>query len=247
MLNAHHNVTPMNHNMSYFLVIPIMLTIITESSGQIIYPPGYINMDIRSGGLVVPINNYLSKDGSGGEEYVSNQWSQGTIVLRSGDSISNYPLKYNLVTDAVEVKTDQTVKVVPIADVQQFYWFNNGQPVDFINGSGYTMGGTPLNGYFQLLVKGTTNLFKKTYLSVQKANYRPELDVGSPEDKVVREDSYYLARGKSIMEIKNRKRVYDYFKQHRADVKKHAQQQEWNPKREEDLAAIVRYYNELTQ
>ncbi|MGB3777342.1 MAG: hypothetical protein WA960_03220 [Tunicatimonas sp.] len=166
---------------SFFFTL-LVLTIATSGSAQIIYPPGYINMNVQSGGLVVPINNYLPKGEDQGEDYLSDRWNQGSIVLLTGDTIKNYPLNYNLLTQNVEVKTKQTVKVVPIGDVQQFYWLDNDQRLTFINGSGYTMGGTPIVGSYQVLAEGTLNLFRKYPLTVQKANYRSELDVSLLED-----------------------------------------------------------------
>lgn len=237
----------MNSTKSSLFSILLVLTVTAPLSAQIIYPPGYVNMNLQSGGLVVPINNYMSKDESDRELFIDDQWNEGTIVLLSGDSINHYLIKYNLATEAIEVKTNQAIKVVPLGDARLFYWFENGQRFDFINGNGYSTDDTPRTGYLQVLAEGDINLFKKTHLSVQKANYRPELDVGSPEDKVVEEEVYYVARGKSIMRIKNKKKVYDFFKQHRTEVKKHAQRQGWNPKREADLVAIVSHYNGLME
>ena len=224
---------------------PIILAISTSVSAQVIYPPGYVNMNVQSGGLVVPINNYLSKNEEQGEDYITGRWNPGSIVLLSGDTIQNYPLKYNLLTRNVEVKTKQMVKVVPIGDVQQFYWLDNGQRLTFINGSGYTVGSTPMVGYYQVLGEGSLNLFKKYHLTVQKANYRPELDVGSTENRLIKTVKYFVATGKAIRELKNTKKIYDHFKQHRSTVKKFAKNERLNPKREEDLIRIVQYYNEV--
>ena len=234
----------MNCNTSYFLVILPLLTLVAESSGQIIYPPGYINMNVQSGGLVVPINNYSPKSEDQGEDYISDRWNQGSIVLLTGDTIRNYPLKYNLLTRNVEVKTEQMVKVVPIDDVRQFYWLDNGQRLTFINGSGYTMGGTPIVGSYQVLAEGALNLFKKYHLTVQKANYRPELDVGFTENRLIKEVKYFVATGKNLYELKNGKKVFDHFRQHRPTMKRFAKREGLNPKREDDLIAIVQHYNE---
>lgn len=231
-------------NANRLLTASIMVFFTSNGIGQVIYPPGRIDATIRAGGLVVPIN-YESKIEKNREEYISDEWNQGTIVLLTDDSIHHYPLKYNLMTDAVEVKTEHVVKVVPLSDVRRFYWVQNGQRQDYINSSGYTMTGTPFVGYLQLLSEGAVNLFKKIYLNIQKANYRPELDVGSPEDKIVREEIYFVARGTNIIELKRRNSVYDFFKQHRAKVKKYAQQNKLQPKREEDLIDIVEYYNQI--
>ncbi len=196
---------------------------------------------------MIPINNYTSKSENDRALYLSDQWNQGIVVLLSGDSIVQYPIKYNLSTKNVEVKTKQAIKVVPLKDMRSFYWFDDGNRYDFINGSGYTTEALPYTGYFQVLIEGTVNLFKKTHLSVQKANYRPELDVGSPNDRVVKTEAYYLAQRRSVIELKRSKNVYGFFKQHRDEVKRYARKQKWNPKREEDLVAIVGYYNELVR
>lgn len=233
------------HNLSklfFFLLLPLS---VTSGIAQVIYPPGYINMNTQAGGLVVPVN-YASKSANDQEQYIDDRWNEGTIVLLTNDSIHRYPLKYNLVTDVVEVKTERAVKVVPLKDTQRFYWVDDGQRSEFINGSGYTMGGTPLVGYLQLLSEGPLNLFKKTFLSVQRANYRPELDVGNRDDKIVREDVYYVARGQHIVEIKPR-RVFKFFKQHQTEVRKYAKQNRLRPQEEADLVAIVDYYNQVAQ
>ena len=208
-----------------------------------IYPPGYVGVSVQSGGIVVPID-YVSKSDGSQEQYVDDQWNEGIIVLLTNDSIRGYPLKYNLTTDAVEVKTESAVKVVPYSDILRFHWVDDEQRYDFINGSGYKTGGVPLNGSLQLLSEGALNLFKKTFLSVQKANYRPELDVGSQEDKVVREEVYYVARGKHIIEAKPKK-IFSFFKQHQAEVKQYAKQNALRPRHEGDLIEIVNYYNQL--
>ena len=232
-------------NARCFLLTATLLMSATDSISQIIYPPGRINAHMRSGGLVVPIN-YVSKTEKEREQYISDQWNEGTIILLTGDSIHHYPLKYNLTTDAVEVKAKNAVKLVPLDQVQRFYWVEKGQRFDYINSSGYTIGTTPLAGYLQLLSEGPLNLFKKTFLSVQKANYRPELDVGSPEDRIIRKQIYYVARGTNMLEVKP-KNIYAFFKQHRADIKKYAKRNNLQPKREKDLIAMVDYYNQLLQ
>ena len=230
-----------------FFFAPIILTITTSVSGQIIYPPGYINMNTQAGGLVVPINNYSNKSEDQREDYVSDRWNQGSIVLLTGDTIQNYPLMYNLLTRNVEVKTEQTVKVVPIDDVKQFYWLDNGQRLTFINGSGYTIGGAPVVGYYQVLAEGNLNLFKKHHLTVQKANYRPELDVGFTENRLIKTVKYFVATGKNLYELKNSKRVFDHFRQHQHTIKKFVRREGLNPKREDDLITIVQYYNEQSR
>ena len=236
----------MNFIKSFFFA-PIIMTITISGSAQIIYPPGYINMNIQSGGLVVPINNYSPKSDDQRESYISDRWNQGSIVLLTGDTIQNYPLKYNLSTRNVEVKTEQLVKVVPIGDVQQFYWLDNDQRLTFINGSGYTLGGAPVGDYYQVLAEGTLNLFKKHHLAVQKANYRPELDVGTAEDRLVKTVKYFIATGNALQELKNNKKIFDHFRQHRATVKKFAKREDLNPKREDDLITIVQHYNEQSR
>ncbi len=227
-----------------FFFAPIIMTISASVSAQIIYPPGYINMNVQSGGLVVPINNYSPKSEDQGEDYVSDRWNQGSIVLLTGDTIKNYPLKYNLLTRNVEVQTEPTVKVVPIDDVQQFYWLANGELLTFINGSGYTAGGAPVGDCYQVLAEGTLNLFKKHHLTVQKANYRPELDVGATENRLIKTVKYFVATGKSLQELKNNKKIFDHFRQYRPTVKRFAKKEGLNPKREDDLIAMVEHYNE---
>ena len=224
-------------------IIVIFLLFSLGGYAQVLYPPGYINMNIKSGGLVIPVD-YRSKEGSQRDQYVSPQWNQGTIMLLTGDSIHGYPLKYNLTTGEVEVKTQQAIKVVPLREVKRFSWLEDGRPTRFINSGGYTIEGVPLVGYLQLLSEGSLNLFKRTFLSVQRANYKPELDVGSPEDKLIREDVYYVAKGSDIIKVKGKK-IYNFMEGHRASVKQHAKQNGLYPKEEQDLIKIVDYYNQL--
>ena len=228
-----------------FFIISVVLPS-TQSVAQVLYPPGRIDVSTQSGGLVVPIH-YPSKTEGRQDQYISDSWHTGTLLLLNGDSIHQYPLKYNLTTQTVEVDVKGVVKVVPLTEVRQFYWIERGKRADYINGSGYTMTGEPLRGCMQLLCEGKVSLFKRPFLKIQKANYRPELDVGSVENKAIREHTYYLARGRDILEVKNKSDVYDFFRQHRATVRKYAREQNLHPKEQEDFVTIVEYYNQLVQ
>ena len=53
-------------------LFPLLVLKLTDVAGQVIYPPGYINMNTQPGGLVVPVH-YASKSIGDREEYVDDE------------------------------------------------------------------------------------------------------------------------------------------------------------------------------
>jgi len=180
-----------------------------------------------------------------GSYYYSEEWNAGTIKLFSGETIENYPLKYDLKLNQIDIKADNSVKVLSIGAIKEVIWTRKDGTIEtFRNSSQYTNNNSI--GFFLFLTEGKISLLKKTELNVIESNYNPAMDVGSQSKKYVKKDKYYILIGDEITLIKkSKKKILKIFNDNADIVKKYAEENELDFKNDYDLSKIFNYYNNL--
>ena len=183
-----------------------------------------------------------------GDTYLSTQWKKSVILLYEKNRlIEGFPARYDIKLDELEVK-GRDVKVLEGRKVKSFMWIDSAktEPYYFINARDFKLDGVPLTGFFEVLVDGNTALFKKTNLTVKKADYNVTLSMGSRDDKILKSPAYYFAEGTSISEIPGSKKKFLQLLKSKADqVESYMDENGLSIKKEEELVAIFRYYNSL--
>ena len=136
-------------------------------------------------GLPAPSGNVV------GDVYLSNNWNQSKIQLyENGKIISGFPVKYNLKSDVIEIKSKTGIKILTASKVKTFVILDSISQEEryFVNAMELRHDGTPLTGFLEVIVDGNTPLLKRTYLFEKEPTYNPALDVGSRDTKILKKE-----------------------------------------------------------
>ncbi|HTF21709.1 MAG TPA: hypothetical protein VK658_26705 [Chryseolinea sp.] len=184
-----------------------------------------------------------------GDTYLGTHWRKSAIQLYKDDRVvEGYPVRYDIQTDALDVKTDAGVKVLEGKRIRSFSWVDSSRldPVFFVNARDYKFEGSPLLGFFEVLVDGKVPLFKRTELHVKKADYNVSFDVGSRDDKILKQSSYYIGQQQTVVEVSpTRKKVIALFGDKANEMEKYMSDNDVSLKKEADLVRTFQYYNSL--
>jgi len=184
-----------------------------------------------------------------GDTYLSTEWKKSVILLYENNKlIEGFPVRYDIKSNDLEVKGRSDVKVLEGRKVKSFMWIDStrSEPYYFVNARDFKEGGVPLTGFFEVMVDGNFPLFKKTSISVKKADYNVTLNMGSRDDKILKNSTYYAVDGASISEIPGNKKKFLQLLKSKADqVESYMDENGLSIKREEELVAIFKYYNSL--
>jgi hypothetical protein len=182
-----------------------------------------------------------------GDTYLGTNWRKSAIQLYKDERvIQGYSVRYDIYTDALDVKTDKGIKVLEGKRIRSFSWLDSSRldPVYFVNARDYKLDNTPLTGFFEVLADGAVPLFKRTNLRVKKADYNVSFDVGSRDDKILKEVTYFVGEGKSVVELSPaKKKVLSIFGSKSDEMEKYIDENNLSAKKEADLVKIFQHYN----
>lgn len=185
--------------------------------------------------------------GTKGDYYLNPHWQDGFITLKTGQTIQKYPLKYDIENDMLEIKANKEVKILRGERVASFTWKDavSQQEVQFINSHAYKLEGTPLLGFFELVVDGDVQLLSKVEADVKDPTYVEGLDVGKRYSEIVKKEVFYLSdESKALTKIKKKKDLWQYFGEEKNAVKQYMKEQKLGVNDKADLAKIVSFFNE---
>ncbi len=201
---------------------------------------------VFSGGALRSMNFQNKKTETEGSYYYSPDWNKGNIELFSGEIIQNYPLKYDMKMQQIDIKVEDEVKFVTVLAVKEISWVHptSGDKEILKNVSNFKdYKGT---GFFSILSEGKITLLKKTDLTLMEANYNAAMDVGSENNKYVKKEKYYISKDNSVQEMKKSKKIIrTIFSDQISKVEEYVDQYNLNVKEEYDLIKIFDFYNSL--
>ena len=175
-----------------------------------------------------------------GDHFLYKDWREGKIILRSGQMIKGYPLRYDIDRDVIEIKDDSLVKVLFGIHVKKFEL----QKEVLINGSEYSLDGVPLVGFFMVLVEGDWSLVSRIETEFVESDYSPTLDFGDKNNKIVQKESYYFSRHQNLNKVTNKKGVLkQIFASEYPQVETLKKTEKLNFNNKEDLITLVKLLN----
>ncbi|HTE29728.1 MAG TPA: hypothetical protein VK666_05095 [Chryseolinea sp.] len=184
-----------------------------------------------------------------GNTYLSTAWRQSAILLyKDSKLIEGYPVRYDIQGDELDVKTSKGIKVLEGRTVKSFMWVDSAhtEPSYFVNAGGYKLDGVPQIGFFEVLVDGKAPLFKRTRITMKKADYNEALSIGSRDDKILKETEYYISQSAAVNLLPGTKKKFvTVFPAKRSEVEKFIDDNDLSVKKELDLVQIFKYYNSL--
>lgn len=177
--------------------------------------------------------------------YYNDNWYIGTIKLFSGEEIKDYPLKYDMKMNQIDIKVNETVKVVSIGAVEEIEWVKtNGQVESLINLS--NLDNVNIHGLFTVISEGKLSLYKKVELELLESNYNIAVDAGNEDNTYLKKNRYYIYSDNKIHSIKIRKnKILKKFKEKAEQVEEYAEANNLKFNDDNDLKLIFEYYNNL--
>jgi hypothetical protein len=132
--------------------------------------------------------------------------------------------------------------------VRSFVWVDSASRTAayFLNGKAFrNEDDVPLTGFVQVLAEGSLPLIKKTYLDIKKADYNIALNVGSPDDKILKKSKFYVLKQDRLVEIpSSRKKFLDLFNED-ANLEEFIKNNNLTTSKEEHLKRIFEHYNSV--
>jgi hypothetical protein len=180
-----------------------------------------------------------------GDPYLNPEWRRANVKLYEvDDEITNYKIQYNIHFDELAFQLPTGIKAIDGSRVKKFV-FTGDSVRSFVNAKEYKLDGTPLRGFFEVLVDGPSPLLKKYYVIVKAPDYQPALNSGSRNTKVTKRSDLYFAKGDEVYEVKGRKKLLAAFGDRAPAMEKFMKDNSLFPNDEKSIFTIFTYYNSL--
>lgn len=182
-----------------------------------------------------------------GDPYLDANWQKSTVLLSDDKLLEGYPVRYDIQSRKLEVKSKYGIKVLEARRVKSFVSLDslNNTPKYFINSTRFKdEKGNVTEGFFEVLSDGKLPLFKSVSVEMKPANYRPELNMGSREDKILKKVKYYYMKDQNIFEVpSNAKKLGVIFGDRAEEIQKFIKTNKLSLKEELPLKTVFDKYN----
>lgn len=181
------------------------------------------------------------------EHYLNKHWNAASILLKDANDVLNYPVRLNLKTQMMELKTSSGIKLLEVVKIKNMVWTDSVtlEKTYFINAGDYTEDGKKMKGLFQLLIDGKMPALKLTTVEILPGDYSSYTSKGSPDEKAVQKDAFYLLNNNEAVRVKNNKELLSRLPENSDAVKAFISDKKINVKKEGDLIEVMKYYNEM--
>lgn len=186
-----------------------------------------------------------------GNFYLDTKWNKASILLyKNEELIEGYFVRYNINSNTFELRSETSDEAITIPGlrVRNFVWIDSehGVPRYFVNGMDLKNEGSPIAGFFEVLVDGKIPLVRRTIASIRESNYNQALMVGEKDDRVVKQYVYYFIEGKNVIEIpNNKKKLFQIFGEKQAVMETFADTNKLSPKEASSLFSLFTQYNSI--
>lgn len=187
-----------------------------------------------------------------GDFFLNSNWKMTTVLLYDQEKLlEGFPARYDINTNELELKAKNGIRVLKGDKIKSFIWVDSlsKKPTYFLNAKDYNKDNVPLVGFFQVISDGHMPLFKKTSITIKKASYKVQFDVGSRENKILKKNDYYIIQDNhEIVELPHsKKKLLLFFGDQAPAVKEHIHTNSLDLNKEHHLKAIFDYYNSLVR
>lgn len=221
-----------------------------SSTAQVTRTDGFVDVNQGQPNSIVQEIPY-QPDGYKGTEYLRPHWAEAKIELYSGDSIVNYPIKYNVESHQIELQTDKGIKLLDASDVARFEWQDslNGFPTVFVNTREYDFDDGYVSGMFEVILDGDhMKLFSHKEIQIRDGNYNVQIDIGDRKPQLYQRESFFLLEKEKLVKLKGGKnQIIPHFKDKKGIIQRYAKSNKLSFKKRADLILIVGHYNNLIE
>lgn len=181
-----------------------------------------------------------------GDNYLDKKWNKANILLYQSETvIEGYPIKYDIKSDLVEIKTNAGIKILDIKKIKNIVWVDSitSIPHYFVNAGEFKREGVPSRGLLEVLVDGTIPLVKKTELFVKKPTYNAALDVGTRDTKIYPKETNYYVKDGEMIKVKGKKDISAAAADRANEVESFIKVNKLNVNKETDLIRVFEILN----
>lgn len=229
--------------------LPIILIFLSSSVlAQVTRTDGFVDANRGRPGSIIQEVPYVPSEYEG-SFYIQEEWAEGDIHLFSGDSLADYPLKYDLEQRRMEIQTEDGVRILGQSEISHFHWLNQttGADVHFVNARDFEFQGLQMNGMLELLVDGDQmKLLSLQDISIQEGNYNRQIDIGDRTPKIVKKESFFVFHSGTMFKLNhNKRKTLMHFRGKSESVLQYAKKHGLGFKKRPDLIELVAYYHSL--
>ena len=231
-----------------FCLILLFLVIQKTSTAQSIGKRDIIDRSVNPGGIIDEFPPAPPK--TIGSTYINDEWSMGSLVLFTSAILVDYPMKYDLKNEQLEINHKGNVKVCPLEKIKTFSWIQYGSSdsLHFVN-SRYlskVKKNNPETILNRLYVGHNSSLYKEYYLDLKEATYVPALDMGKKDNKILVKKTYYALIDNSFYKLNSSlKKNKTVFVDNYNSMESYQKKYKLKFKNEKDLIELLKYYDSI--
>lgn len=161
-----------------------------------------------------------------GNYYWNDDWAKGSIRLINGKSINERPIKYDLLSNGIEIKVEDDIKVLPGDLVEEFVITTKTEAGDelfrrFIRLDLFFDKDVIDRTFYELIQDGEKiTLLVKTDTEVLEPNYVAILDAGNVQSKIVKKEKIMIFDGTNLIKLpKSKGRMLNILERYKAGTK----------------------------
>lgn len=233
----------MNLKTSMFFLLIFILAIPEISLCQVSSSSG---MNARMQSILKSTTLYVT-DSYGdvyGNPYVDEEFQEGEILFKDSSIYGGIGMRFNHNNDQIEFQQDGQILAIPNPEDLISVSFGNHQ---FIFEK-YSKGKKNLSGFFEVLVPGKTKLLYFRKSIVKREQLPPsEMSGGNYRDYFRTVEDYFIKKEREPAFLVNNtsKSILKALPDRKIELEKYIDQNQLKIKKEEDLKALVEYYNTI--
>lgn len=181
--------------------------------------------------------------GKEGKFFLDDDWGLGEIHFRSGLVVKDFPVRYDIQYNLLEIRIKDVIKVLPLGKIEHYEAINpqNGEKEFYKSCRDYrTADGPSLSGLCKYYTNGKYTLITNYNYSLKDPDYIKPLDVGNKERKLfIMDDSYLVIDNTAYPLTSSKKEIISFFGSDSDKAKTFIDEEKLNPRRMEDLRLIV--------
>ncbi|WP_339880690.1 carboxypeptidase-like regulatory domain-containing protein [uncultured Algoriphagus sp.] len=184
-----------------------------------------------------------------GNNYLDSKWNTASLLLyRDQKLLEGYRVRFNITSNLFEVIAPESSQVttMPGLRVQNLVWVDSMYMVPryFVNGMDFLDEGSPISGFFEILVDGELPLMRRTMAIFKESNYNTALMMGNRNHQIIKRNIYYYLVGKDVIEVpSNRKKLFAIFGDKEEEMKEYVNSNELSIKDPSTLFKLFTHYN----
>ncbi|WP_202949572.1 carboxypeptidase-like regulatory domain-containing protein [Cecembia lonarensis] len=186
-----------------------------------------------------------------GNYYLDPKWNKASVLLyRDNELMEGYFVRYNISSNNFELRDAEAdqVTVLPGLRVQNLVWIDSEHNVPryFVNGMDFKEDGSPISGFFEVLVEGQLPLLRRTIATIKQSNYNEALMIGQRNDEIVKRNTYYYLKEKEVIAIpKQKKKFYKIFGDKAEEIENFVKENAVNIKQPAGYFNVFTFYNSM--